>query len=424
VNEDLPPRTWTPLLPAAALFVFLVLALASAPGVPAWAGDPLFSALPYALLGVAAVLGLFFTQSRIAYLCLALAALTLRVNASLGPAPRPESAAAAVFLASLGIPCLTGWLYHLRERGVFNVNVTARTAVVLAVAFVILTLPAISDFCGAVASAHAALLRPMSSRLRIPAAGFLACLVAIPALLIRRRHESPVLGPLLGVALLFVLMALNFDSVMWRPGRGQAVFLAFMSGAAAILAWAVLESAWRHAHIDELTGLPGRRALKHHFACLGPDYQVAVLDLDHFKKVNDTYGHDVGDQVLRFVAARLAANTAGRAYRYGGEEFVIVSEGAALDKTLAALEQLRRAIAETAFHLRGKGRPLRKPKRGRPAGRGRDAGAIPVTVSIGVAASDQRYASPPQVMEAADKALYRAKEEGRNRVCKAGRGKA
>ena len=206
--------------------------------------------------------------------------------------------------------------------------------------------------------------------------------------------------------------------------------LSFMSGAAVTLAWAVMESSWRNAHMDELTNLPGRRSLKHHFGSLGSSYAVAVLDVDRFKKINDKYGHDTGDEVLRFIAGHLRKNTAGRAYRYGGEEFVIVSEGDAFDDTVSCLEELRKAICRDRFEIRGKGRWRRKLKqsacvfsgstqvaidqRPHPAPMNRATESITITVSIGVARSSHKYSSPSEVLEVADKALYQAKKDGRN----------
>ena len=140
-----------------------------------------------------------------------------------------------------------------------------------------------------------------------------------------------------------------------------------------------------------------------------------MVDVDHFKRFNDTYGHDAGDHVLRLVAARLAqASGGGTAYRYGGEEFALVFAGKGAEECLPHLEELRETVETSRFTMRRRFRPrVAKAK----ADKGRKTRpAITITVSIGVAERNHRNANPDQVVQAADKALYRAKEAGRNRV--------
>jgi PleD family two-component response regulator len=141
-----------------------------------------------------------------------------------------------------------------------------------------------------------------------------------------------------------------------------------------------------------------------------------MVDVDEFKKVNDTYGHDVGDQVLRMVAARIEeAAGEGHPFRYGGEEFTLIYPGRSMKEVLPHLEALRKAIASSEFILRGPDRPRKKPKTS-PARKGTRK-TISVTASIGVAERNARHLQPAQVIRAADQALYRAKREGRNRIC-------
>ena len=167
--------------------------------------------------------------------------------------------------------------------------------------------------------------------------------------------------------------------------------------------------------MDELTGLPGRRALNAALLKLGSRYTLAMVDIDHFKRLNDTHGHLVGDQVLRKVAAALARVTGGgHAFRYGGEEFAVIFPGSSVDETLPHLEGLRRSIEDSAFVVRAVDRPRRKPKKAIPARRTRKT--FHITASVGAAAPNGRVATPNQVLEAADSALYRAKRAGRNRV--------
>jgi diguanylate cyclase (GGDEF)-like protein len=181
-----------------------------------------------------------------------------------------------------------------------------------------------------------------------------------------------------------------------------------------ILVISLIETAHAMAYQDELTSLPGRRALKEYLLKLGNEYTIAMLDIDHFKKFNDTHGHDVGDQVLRMVASKLAAvSGGGKAFRYGGEEFTLVFSEKSLREATPLLEELRETIVSSRFTLRGSKRPRKKPSTIIPVGGERKK--LSVTVSIGVAEQKNNQKSA-QVIKAADKALYRAKKSGRNQV--------
>src|SRR5216110_3061433 len=162
------------------------------------------------------------------------------------------------------------------------------------------------------------------------------------------------------------------------------------------------------------TGQLGRRALNEALPRLSGQFTVAMVDVDHFKRFNDTYGHDAGDHALRLVAARLAqAAGGGTAYRYGGEEFALVFPGKGAEECLPHLEELRETVETSRFTMRRRFRPRAKVK----VDKGRKTRLqITITVSIGVAERNHRNTSPDQVVLAADKALYRAKEAGRNRV--------
>jgi diguanylate cyclase (GGDEF)-like protein len=205
----------------------------------------------------------------------------------------------------------------------------------------------------------------------------------------------------------------------------QAVFGVFTAAAGVILIVAMLQESYRLAFHDELTGLPGRRALQEAMAGLGPNYVLAMGDVDHFKSFNDTHGHDIGDQVLKLVAARLAeVEGGGRAFRYGGEEFTVLFSDTTLDEALRHLDEIRASIAAYRMAVRGDDRP--KAKEQGEKLRGPDSEApekiLSVTISIGAAApgdaSSGHGPTPAQVLKAADEALYRAKRGGRNRVSK------
>lgn len=206
------------------------------------------------------------------------------------------------------------------------------------------------------------------------------------------------------VCSLFALLAGN-------PARQSFLF----SVAALILIVAAIESAHRMAFRDELTTLPARRALNEAMLKLGNTYTVAMVDIDFFKKFNDRYGHDVGDQVLAMVAAMIGrVGGGGHPFRYGGEEFTVLFPGKNLSEAQPHLEALRQAVAETGFKVRSASRA------GNNAGNRQKGGGagekVSLTISIGLAQRDPSKKNPQAVLEAADQALYRAKDGGRNRV--------
>lgn len=166
---------------------------------------------------------------------------------------------------------------------------------------------------------------------------------------------------------------------------------------------------------DTVTGLYNRRYMELHLQRLversshgGHPVCLQILDIDHFKAVNDTHGHGVGDEVLREFGERIARGTRGidMASRYGGEEFVIVMPDTVMDDALAAAERLRESVANTPFKVSG------------------EVGELSVTVSIGVAETTGGMTNPDSLIRAADQALYVAKNNGRNRVVSAPSGDA
>jgi diguanylate cyclase (GGDEF)-like protein len=187
-------------------------------------------------------------------------------------------------------------------------------------------------------------------------------------------------------------------------------FSIFLSGAGLILIIGVIEDSYFMAYIDELTGIPARRALREMLMKLGNKYVIAMLDIDFFKKFNDTYGHDVGDEVLKLVASNLAnVSGGGRAFRYGGEEFTIVFPGKTIAEVIPHLEKLREQVSKAGY--------TKKPAKNSKSKK-RPTKQIFVTISIGVSERNTQNKSSSEVMKASDNALYRAKKKGRNCVSK------
>ncbi len=222
------------------------------------------------------------------------------------------------------------------------------------------------------------------------------------------------------VGLLAIWLCASLACLRAWQGRGGIAFVEgprpFLLAAGLILGSSLVEGAFSLAFEDGLTSLPARRALEESLLQLGPRYSLAMVDIDHFKKLNDRHGHEVGDQVLRMVAGMLrSVGGGGEAFRYGGEEFTILFPGKGLEEVEPHLETLRRQIAERRFAVRSPGRPRGKKAQG-SRGQGAQGKTLRVTVSLGAAQRSQRAGSPEMVMKAADKALYRSKKGGRNRL--------
>jgi len=186
---------------------------------------------------------------------------------------------------------------------------------------------------------------------------------------------------------------------------------AFFSLAGIIFVITVIQASYSMAYLDELTGLPARRALRENMMKLSGEYTIAMLDIDFFKKFNDTYGHDTGDDVLRLVASLLQNITGGgKAFRYGGEEFTIIFPNTKIEEAMPHLEKLRMAVEKCPHVYEGKTERTKKKKI--------SSKQLFVTISIGVAERNKKYRHVDEVVKAADTALYRAKKKGRNCVSK------
>ncbi|HUQ75393.1 MAG TPA: GGDEF domain-containing protein [Burkholderiales bacterium] len=210
-------------------------------------------------------------------------------------------------------------------------------------------------------------------------------------------------------------VAAFFLAAEWAGSSGA--YAVFMGATGVVLIAALLHESHQLAFRDQLTGLPGRRALEERMRSLGERYAIGMVDVDHFKQFNDTHGHEVGDQVLKLVGGRLAeVEGGGIAYRYGGEEFSVLFPGSNIAEAQQALEAIRGSIEAYRMAVRGADRPKATDEGARRRGERTGDKTLSVTVSIGVAAPSDERATPRTVLRASDEALYRAKKAGRNRV--------
>ncbi len=238
------------------------------------------------------------------------------------------------------------------------------------------------------------------------------CLIAIPVITLSARFS--IHGVLAGVTIasaLIIAVAFGVDPRAVLHGPELVIAPLALVLCVAVLSTPLMRSDIQHrtdAVIDQLTGMLNRKALgtrAHELAqqsqVTGEPVGVIVADLDHFKRINDTRGHAVGDAVLKEVAylLRKRLRAFDLAYRLGGEEFLILVPGSDLERTVELAARLREGVATSLV-----------------------AGNLAVTMSLGVGASARNeifdYAS---VFAEADAALYKAKRGGRNRVCVAER---
>ncbi len=195
-----------------------------------------------------------------------------------------------------------------------------------------------------------------------------------------------------------------------------------------IVVIALLDMSYSLAFYDTLTGVLSRRALEQELLKLRSRYAIAMVDLDHFKHINDKYGHDVGDEVLKMVASILnKASGRAKVFRYGGEEFVVLFSGMPYNDIMQQLEHMRKAIERRPFFLRAANRPKEKPKKiSNPADKSKETASsyaksketVNITVSIGVAQKNDLLKTYHDVIRKADEALYKSKNNGRNCVSK------
>ncbi len=244
----------------------------------------------------------------------------------------------------------------------------------------------------------------------IPQCAVLAFVIALAILGIRQRNSKTSQD----VSFIGVLFAMYIVLHNLHKPLLAAIFFAT---AGIILIVSIIRDSYSMAFTDELTGLPSRRALKQDMMKLGFHYAIAMLDVDHFKKFNDTHGHDTGDEVLKLVASIIKdVSGGGKAFRYGGEEFTLLFPGKTVTEAIPHLEELREKIAKRGFTKRSTGRSKSSAKSRSQSGR---AGKqLFVTVSMGISQKSEKYKKPDEVMKAADSALYRAKKKGRNCVSK------
>jgi diguanylate cyclase (GGDEF)-like protein len=390
----------------------ITLAAGGLPVLAAWlvglsglaaAHRPITDVLAEVLAVLLLVLGWRFRRGRLVVAAAALALANFLVRGPLADAPSEAGLAALAIL----LPVTLAVLSLLPERPINSPLILALFAAVVVQSWLITTVGGAQPAIRAGGP-----LADISELLTSPDLGRLVFLIAgvFVALAYAARH-STFEGSLLWV------MAASALALLAPTGPHPATLA--LAAAQLVLLIGLVEDSYRLAYHDELTGLPGRRALEEALRTLDGDYAIAMVDVDHFKKFNDRHGHAAGDQALRMVAAELQnVGGGGRAYRYGGEEFAILFSGTTPSGASEALESVRTAVADRRFAIRSSDRPRKKPDP--PRKPSRPPRLISVSVSIGFAGPSARTSDSSAVLRAADRALYRAKNKGRNQVVRYG----
>lgn len=366
---------------------------------------------PYFTLGVGLLIALAFKRGRALFAVLSLLIAYTCFRMFFADSLPDEFVSRTIYAAvCILVPVNLAFLASVHERGALNGYGGRRLAALL----IAVGITAAVIF-GGYEKFTEILYRPLLSDIvlagsLIPQSGMAAMIAALIVAVAIAVGRGGVIEAALAVSIAAFAAACNVvatpDMFMWFTAAGVIVTVA------------VLQDSHRMAFRDELTGLPGRRALNESLMSLNRNYTIAMLDVDHFKAFNDKWGHDVGDQVLKLVASRIQrVGGGGKAYRYGGEEFTIVFPGKRLLEVLSRLDALRKNIEGYKLRIRSGDRP-REPGdlSARPHPAGPVSEWISVTVSAGVAEKNERLVSPEEVIQASDQALYRAKESGRNRV--------
>ncbi len=401
------PSELRPAVPAAAILLLAAFAAAFGPALPSSLAG-LRTLGPYVVLSLGVLFALNFNRGRALILLASLLAAYAGYDYAQGLGGFAQKAVYTALVVLVPVNALLAMA--LPERGVLYYG-SYRWVVLLGFeALLILWIAAAgrSELSGL---AWQGLLEhwlfrspptPLAGRLIFAAAMVVAIWRAWP------KHTPLDLG-------LVAALASFFIAAEWA--RSASVFAAFLTAAGVIVLVAFVQESHRLAFRDELTGLPGRRALDERMRALGPNYVIAMADVDHFKGFNDTHGHDVGDQVLKLVAARLAeVGGDGEAFRYGGEEFCVLFGDKTLKQALPYLEAIRASVQHYKMAVRSDERPRHQDTGIRRRGDAEPANMLSVTISIGAAGPEVERQPPAQVLKAADEALYRAKKAGRNRL--------
>lgn len=368
--------------------------------------------VPYLFLLPAAGLAWRFNRSRAFFIALLFACAHFLLNGSaltvLNSGIDIERSILAIFLAYL-IPFNIALLVFLKERGIFTKYGLLRFSIFVFQTILVVSLLYWNKEMTVNILSYPVLPDYFTRTELVPHSAIVISIIATTFLFVNLiRNPSSLAACKIGLLILFMFVQLNLH----QPLSGMVLF----SAAGILIILALVQDSYFMAYHDQLTSLPGRRALDEQLLKLGGRYVLVMADIDYFKKFNDRFGHDTGDQVLRFIAVKLESiGGGGKVYRYGGEEFTILFPGKTIWDVETHLQNTHELISQSRFYVRDPGRPKDTPEETTQFPK-RKKRKVKITISMGVAEKSEAHATPTDVMKQADQALYRAKNKGRNRI--------
>jgi len=359
----------------------------------------------YVIFGLGIALSIRFNQGRVFLITLLLILSQLFLNYYLELSINNSTYSQDLYsLMCLLIPLNIFTISHLKERGLFSLWGKIRITLLLIELFVIYKI-AVSNNSSIQKVLNYQLINLPLERTIINQTALAIFLFTLIYFIIKAYVKNSVFEVRLVGVIISIFTALYFIN-------DKISFSIFLSASGLILIISIIEDSYSMAYLDELTGIPSRRALRENLMKLGNKYVIAMIDIDFFKKFNDKHGHDVGDDVLKLVASNLVKVTGGgKAFRYGGEEFTILFPGKSMNDVLPHLEKLREQVSKSGYTRKLSKAQNSKSKHG-------NLSQLFVTISIGVCEKNSTYKNSSDVTKGADKALYRAKKKGRNCVSK------
>lgn len=369
------------------------------------------SNLPYILLSVAVLLCHTFRQGRMAMVSLTMLVAYFIIQVRLQTPLNTGTTLLELSLLAALVPVTCLLVYAFPDNGVNSKSMFLYALVV--VLFMVWAQLIVSHFhAGGFESWSEGVLFTVRDFSKLPFILVLysLCLLGLTSILVlvyNRSIDVVVYSAILLSSSTFIFFDIQYISSTMFSLSGILIIVYVMSASHDM------------AFNDQLTNIPGRHALEVDMKHLGRKYSMAMVDIDHFKKFNDTYGHDIGDNVLKLVARILRETTGGaKAYRYGGEEFTIIFKGKNTEQVKEHLQVLISEIQNYDMiirntHDRPDDHEVGMQKRGK---NGKPTKVVNVTVSIGLSDSTTTK-QPEEVLKLADNALYKAKETGRNKLC-------